>query len=135
MSGSAYLGVGATCVAWPLLNTSPAAHRCGCDDGNVPLAIDLVLIDCVDLDGMSRFWCQALDLDHGWTGPSGGYLFAARDGSARRLGLMHVEDRKAPRIGSISTFAPTATSGTKCAAWRVLVRDASLSGRSAQRGS
>lgn len=60
----------------------------------MPLAIDLVLIDCVDLDAMSRFWCDALDLDHVWTGPSGGYLLAARDGSPRRLGLMPVEDRK-----------------------------------------
>ncbi|MEZ5218477.1 MAG: VOC family protein [Ilumatobacteraceae bacterium] len=58
------------------------------------LAIDLVLIDCVDLDKMTRFWCAALDLDHVWTGPSGGHLLAARDGSARRLGLMPAADPK-----------------------------------------
>lgn len=52
------------------------------------LVIDCVLIDCVDLDVMTTFWCQALDLEHVWTGPSGGHLLAATDGSERRLGLM-----------------------------------------------
>lgn len=52
------------------------------------LVIDCVLIDCVDLDGMTTFWCRALDLEHVWTGPSGGHLLAATDGSDRRLGLM-----------------------------------------------
>ena len=52
------------------------------------LAIDCVLIDCVDLDLMTEFWCQALGLEHVWTGPSGGHLLAAVDGSGRRLGLM-----------------------------------------------
>jgi predicted enzyme related to lactoylglutathione lyase len=50
--------------------------------------IDCMLIDCVDLDVMTAFWCQALDLEHVWTGPSGGHLLAAADGSGRRLGLM-----------------------------------------------
>jgi len=27
----------------------------------MPLVIDCVLIDCVDLDAMTAFWCQALD--------------------------------------------------------------------------
>lgn len=54
----------------------------------MPLVIDCVLIDCVDLDAMTAFWCQALDLEHVWTGPSGGHLLAATDGSGRRLGLM-----------------------------------------------
>ena len=54
----------------------------------MPLAIDCVLIDCVDLGVMTAFWCKALDLEHVWTGPSGGYLLAAADGSGRRLGLM-----------------------------------------------
>ena len=40
----------------------------------MPLVIDCVLIDCVDLDSMTTFWCQALDLEHVWTGPSGGHL-------------------------------------------------------------
>ena len=60
----------------------------------MPLAIDLVLIDCVDLDAMTAFWCKALDLDHVWTGPSGGHLSLARDGSGRRLGLMPVHREK-----------------------------------------
>ena len=60
----------------------------------MPLAIDLVLIDCVDLDAMTAFWCEALDLDHVWTGPSGGHLLSARDGSGRRLGLMPVHGEK-----------------------------------------
>ncbi len=50
--------------------------------------IDCLLIDCVDLDLMTAFWCQALGLEHVWTGPSGGHLLAAVDGSGRRLGLM-----------------------------------------------
>jgi predicted enzyme related to lactoylglutathione lyase len=54
----------------------------------VSLVIECVLIDCLDLDAMSRFWCAALDFEHVWTGPSGGYLLAAKDGSGRRLGLM-----------------------------------------------
>jgi predicted enzyme related to lactoylglutathione lyase len=52
------------------------------------LVIDCVLIDCVDLDVMTEFWCQALDLEHVWTGPSGGHLLAAVDGSGHQLGLM-----------------------------------------------
>ncbi len=54
----------------------------------MPLVIDCVLIDCVDLDAMTAFWCQALDLEHVWTGPSGGHLLVATDGSGGRLGLM-----------------------------------------------
>ncbi len=54
----------------------------------MPLVIDCVFIDCVDLDVMTAFWCQALDLEHVWTGPSGGHLLAANDGSGRRLALM-----------------------------------------------
>ena len=50
------------------------------------LVIDCVLIDCVDLDAMTEFWCQAINLEHVWTGPFGGHLLAASDGSERRLG-------------------------------------------------
>ncbi len=52
------------------------------------LVVDCVLIDCVDLDVMTAFWCQALDLKHVWTGPSGGHLLTATDGSGRRIALM-----------------------------------------------
>lgn len=52
------------------------------------LVIDCVLIDCTDLDSMTAFWCAALDFEHTWTGPSGGHLLTARDGSGGRLGLM-----------------------------------------------
>jgi Glyoxalase-like domain len=54
----------------------------------VALAIDCVLIDCVDLEIMTVFWGQTLGLKYVWTGPSGGHLLAAVDGSVRRLGLM-----------------------------------------------
>jgi predicted enzyme related to lactoylglutathione lyase len=54
----------------------------------VTLVIDLVLIDCMNLDRMSDFWTKALDFEHVWTGPSGGYLLTAKDGSGGRLGLM-----------------------------------------------
>ena len=60
----------------------------------MPLVIDCVLIDCVDLDAMTAFWCQALDLEHVWTGPSGGHLLAAMNGSERRLGLMPSQGEK-----------------------------------------
>jgi hypothetical protein len=60
----------------------------------MPLVIDCVLIDCVDLDAMTAFWCQALDLEHVWTGPSGGHLLAVRDGSGRRLALMPSQTKK-----------------------------------------
>jgi hypothetical protein len=52
------------------------------------VVVDCVLIDCVDLNVMTAFWCQALDLEHVWTGPSGGHLLVATDGSGRRLALM-----------------------------------------------
>ena len=59
-----------------------------CNDHAVSLVVDGILIDCVDLDVMTAFWCHALDLEHVWTGPSGGHLLAATDGSGRRLALM-----------------------------------------------
>jgi predicted enzyme related to lactoylglutathione lyase len=58
------------------------------------LEIDWVIIDCIDLEAMSDFWCRALDFEHVWTGPSGGYLLAAKDGSHLRLGLMPCQDGK-----------------------------------------
>jgi hypothetical protein len=58
------------------------------------LAIDCVLIDCLDLDAMTAFWCAALDLEHVWTGPSGGHLLTATDGSGRRLALMPASSPK-----------------------------------------
>jgi len=58
------------------------------------LVIDCVLIDCLDLDAMTAFWCQALELEHVWTGPSGGHLLVATDGSGGRLGLMPSSSEK-----------------------------------------
>ena len=58
------------------------------------LVIDCVFIDCVDLEVMTAFWCQALDLERVWTGPSGGHLLAATDGSERRLALMPADSEK-----------------------------------------
>ncbi|MGB8860042.1 MAG: VOC family protein [Ilumatobacteraceae bacterium] len=52
------------------------------------LVVDCVLIDCVDLDATTAFWCQALDLEHVWTGPSGRHLLTATDGFRHRLALM-----------------------------------------------
>jgi predicted enzyme related to lactoylglutathione lyase len=59
------------------------------------LVIDCILIDVHDLDRMTEFWCAALDLEHAWTGPSGGHLLVARDGSRVRLGLMPAHGAKA----------------------------------------
>ena len=61
----------------------------------MPLVIDCVLIDCADLDAMTAFWCQVLDFEHVWTGPSGGHLLVATDGSGHRLGLMPSQGEKA----------------------------------------
>lgn len=63
------------------------------------LVIDCVLIDCVDLDVMTQFWCEALELEHVWTGPSGGHLLEAQDGSDRRLGLMPSRGAKSTKNG------------------------------------
>jgi predicted enzyme related to lactoylglutathione lyase len=60
----------------------------------VGLVIECVLMDCTDLERMSAFWQSALNLEHVWTGPSGGHLLAARDGSPSRLGLMPGGDKK-----------------------------------------
>lgn len=61
------------------------------------LVIDCVLIDCVDLEAMTAFWCEALDFEHVWTGPSGGHLLAARNGSGGRLGLMPAHSEKSDK--------------------------------------
>jgi len=58
------------------------------------LFIECVFIDCVDLEGMTAFWCEALELEPVWTGPSGGLLLVARDASDRRLGLMPCRSEK-----------------------------------------
>ena len=57
-------------------------------NGQMSLVIECLFIDCVDLAAMTTFWCEALALDHVWTGPSGGHLLVAPDGSERRLALM-----------------------------------------------
>lgn len=54
----------------------------------MPLSMEWVLIDCIDLASMTEFWSKALDLEHVGTGPSGGHLLEAADGSGRRLGLL-----------------------------------------------
>ena len=60
----------------------------------MPLVVENILIDCLDLDIMRTFWCEALDLEHVWTGPSGGYLLVAKDGSGFRLALMPCQEEK-----------------------------------------
>ena len=63
------------------------------EDPGVSLAIDCVLIDCNDLELMSEFWGSALNLEHVWTGPSGGYLLVDAQGTTR-LGLMPCTETK-----------------------------------------
>lgn len=58
------------------------------------LAIECVLIDCNDLRRMSEFWQAALDLEHVWTGPSGGHLLKARGSSPVPLALMPCSGEK-----------------------------------------
>lgn len=57
------------------------------------LTIDCVLIDCNDLERMSVFWRSALNLQHVWSGPSGGYLLVDEQGTTR-LGLMPCGEEK-----------------------------------------
>lgn len=58
------------------------------------LRIEWAVIDCHDLERMSTFWRAALDLEHELTGPSGGHLLVAKDGSGVRLGLIPTPDAK-----------------------------------------
>jgi predicted enzyme related to lactoylglutathione lyase len=58
------------------------------------LVIDWVIIDCEDVETMSAFWSAALDFDHVRTGPLGGHVLAAKDGSKRRLAMFPVRSRK-----------------------------------------
>lgn len=58
------------------------------------LTIAWPIIDCHDLGRMSAFWQEALDFEHVLTGPSGGYLLAAKDGLPGRLGLIPTPDEK-----------------------------------------
>ena len=58
------------------------------------LVIECVLIDCNDLDRMREFWRAALQLEHVWTGPSGGYLLESAAGSQPLLGLMPCGDER-----------------------------------------
>ena len=58
------------------------------------LAIECVLIDCIDLQRMSEFWQSALNLEHVWTGPSGGYLVTDTLGTTT-LALMPCSEKKA----------------------------------------
>jgi glyoxalase superfamily protein len=63
----------------------------------IALVIDWPVIDCLDLDKMSSFWSQALDFEHVYTGPSGGYLLAAKDGSPHRLALLPCPETKSSK--------------------------------------
>ena len=58
------------------------------------LVVDWVIIDCEDVEKMSAFWSAALDNEHVRTGPLGGHVLAARDGSKRRLALLPVAEPK-----------------------------------------
>jgi len=46
---------------------------------------------------MSTFWSEVLDFEHVYTGPSGGHLLVATDGSRRRLVLMPGTDGKSAK--------------------------------------
>src|SRR5437763_1572373 len=63
----------------------------------MPLVVDCVLIDCIDLAVMTAFWCEALELEHVWTGPSGGHLLVATNGSGGPLGLMPSQGEKSAK--------------------------------------
>ena len=59
------------------------------------LVIDWVIVDCEDVEKMSAFWSAALDFEHVRTGPLGGHVLAAKDGSKRRLAMFPVGETKA----------------------------------------
>ena len=58
------------------------------------LVIDWMIVDCVDVEKMTTFWSEALDFADVWTGPLGGHVLAAKDGSKRRLAMFPVEGVK-----------------------------------------
>lgn len=60
----------------------------------MPLTIVWPVIDCHDLERMSNFWQAALNFELELTGPSGGHLLVAKDGSGARLGLIPTPDVK-----------------------------------------
>ncbi len=64
------------------------------EDRKVGLVIETVLIDCTDIDRMREFWQAALELEHVWTGPSGGYLLSAPGSTSISLALMPCGDQK-----------------------------------------
>jgi hypothetical protein len=59
------------------------------------LVIDWVIVDCQNVETMSAFWSAALDLEHVRTGPFGGHVLAAKDGSKRRLAMFPAVGTKA----------------------------------------
>jgi len=89
----------------------------------MPLRIEWAVIDCHDLELMSSFWQEALDFEHELTGPSGGHLLVAKNGSGSRLGLIPTPDAKLrrPRTECTSTSAPK-TRKLKSIGWSVLAR-------------
>jgi len=58
------------------------------------LVIDWIIVNCEDVERMSAFWSAALDFEHVRTGPFGGHVLAAMDGSKRRLAMFPVSERK-----------------------------------------
>ena len=58
------------------------------------LVIDWVIVDCVDVAGMSAFWSAALDFEQVRVRPFGGRVLAAKDGSKRRLAMFPVDEVK-----------------------------------------
>lgn len=58
------------------------------------LVIDWVIVECKDVERMSAFWSAALDFEHVRTGPLGGRVLAAKDGSKRRVAMFPVGETK-----------------------------------------
>lgn len=59
------------------------------------LAIDWLIVDCQDVEKMSAFWSAALDFEDVWTGPLGGHVLAAKDGTRLRMAMFPVNEPKA----------------------------------------
>ena len=81
------------------------------------LAIERVLIDRIGLRRMSEFWRSALNLEHVWTGPSGGYVLVDTLGTTGLALMPWRRWRRRERTGPTSTFVQ-AIKKARFSAWR-----------------
>jgi Glyoxalase-like domain len=90
----AFLGTVVSLYARQASQRRNGSRKFASEEVRVALEIETLIIDCLDVEAMSRFWCRALDFEDVWTGPYGGHLLASKNESQIRLGLMPSRERK-----------------------------------------